>query len=516
MDNTIQYNTHKTYDFINKLYDNLNFYDLYGTSLLIFFVITFIVFIIASYTYIIQYKQDIVSDWSNKRCKPYVIPFAGLINKPKDKTSSEFTKENFQYCITDVLLKIMKIVLSPLILLTNIVKNTFSLISQSIDKIRMILTNIRTNIKEITQDITSNIFNVIIPIQQIIIAIKDTFYKLQGILVSSLYTVLGSYYALKSLLGAILELIIKVLIILAAIIVSLWVVPFSWPAAASMTAIFLSISIPLAIILVFMTQILNIQTSGIPKLRCFDKNTKMKMKNGEFKPIYLIHAGDILDNDIIVTSTIKVLQEGLRMFNLYDIIVSESHIVFYNNTWIPVYKHPHAKQIDKHTYNEPYLYCLNTNQKIIEIFSPASYSKNSQKIIFTDWDEIYDNTLQKILKYLYPNTFINLQQSQHLVQQIDTLLFEGFPNNTLVKTRKGFIPIQHIELGTEALDINNNTHGIIYGKVELVHPNYTNNTNNTNNTFHHLLVSGKQFTIHPNNQQTKNDYNQRIDNILHI
>jgi hypothetical protein len=44
------------------------------------------------------------------------------------------------------------------------------------------------------------------------IALMDTFQKIQGTMTAGLYTMLGSYYTLQALMGAIIELIIKILV----------------------------------------------------------------------------------------------------------------------------------------------------------------------------------------------------------------------------------------------------------------------------------------------------------------
>ena len=96
-------------------------------------------------------------------------------------------------------------------------------------------------IKAIAEEIMGRIINVTIPLQQIIIGLKDVLSKVQGTMTAGLFTLLGSYYTLKSLMGAIAQLIITILIGLAAMIAALWVVPFTWGAAAANTAIFVAV-----------------------------------------------------------------------------------------------------------------------------------------------------------------------------------------------------------------------------------------------------------------------------------
>jgi cytochrome c biogenesis protein ResB len=98
-DKNIDNEIYKTTKYIGKLYDKLTYYDNYGGSIVIFLLITTFVFLVHSYCIIIQFKEEIADDWTNQRCKPQNISFAGYITKPEGKTATEYTNENFQYCV---------------------------------------------------------------------------------------------------------------------------------------------------------------------------------------------------------------------------------------------------------------------------------------------------------------------------------------------------------------------------------------------------------------------------------
>ena len=376
----------KTANFINGIYDNLTYYDLYGTSVFLFFIITIIIILAFLFSRIMLSKEEIASDWKNQRCKPENIPFAGYISKPSDKTAFEYTNENFQYCIQNILLNVTEKSLEPFNFMINALTSIFSKIGEAIQKIRELLASIRNNIKKIVKDIMNRILNILIPLQTMLISLADIFNKTQGILVAGLYTALGSYYTLQAFMGAILELIIKMLVALVILIVGLWLIPFSQPLAATMSAVFLSISIPLVIIVIFMKKVLHVGSSKIPKLRCFDENTIFKLNTGEKIKIKNLKLGDKLYDNSTIISLIKVTSEDLKIYNLNGIIVSESHVVKYNNKWIMVKDHPNSIQLEKYDY--PYLYCINTDRKVFEL----------NKILYTDWDEVYDETLIKYNK----------------------------------------------------------------------------------------------------------------------
>ena len=347
---------------IKKLYEKMTYFDQYGGSLILVIIITIIVLILISYFHTMINIQPIIDDWSNQRCKPNIIPIAGLITHPEGISASDYTYQNFNYCLQNILSSITGDALNPLTFVTNFLNSIANSIKESIQAIRAMFDKIRNSMQSVSEELMGRLMNMMIPLQQIIISVRDLMGKVQGTITAGLFTLLGSYYTLQSLMGAIVEFIIIILITLAVMIGIFWLVPFTWGAAVANTSIFVAISIPMVIILAFMVDVLKIHPSlGIPTIKCFDKNTLIDMNDGTQKKIIYIEPGDILANNNVVTAKIKVIREGSIMYILNNIIVSDSHIINYEGKWIPVSQHPSAIKYD--LYNEEYLYCLNTVEK---------------------------------------------------------------------------------------------------------------------------------------------------------
>lgn len=481
IDNT---NIKNTLHFINQTYDNLSYFDLYGNSVIIFIFMTLFVFIVFSYCKIMQTKEAIADDWINQRCKPQNMLFAGLITHPEGTSAFQYTSDNFQYCVQNILTNVSGYALQPFQNMIASLTQVFDGFSKSIQQIREVSNNVRNSFKNFSKDVISRILNVMMPIQKIFIALMDTFQKIQGTMTAGLYTMLGSYYTLQALMGAILELIIKMLATLVIIIVGLWIMPFTWPAAASMTAVFLAIAIPLSIIVYFMTEVLHIKSSAIPKLRCFDENTLIPLQTGNKIYIKDINVGDILENGSYVTAKIKVTSKNLKMFKLNDIIVSESHLVKYINQWIRIKDHPYAEQI---RYNKEFLYCLNTSNKTIEL----------SDIEFSDWDEIIDGKFNNVkIKNL---------------ENIHEFLDDGFEENTIIKLNKNQKRISKIQIG----DILENG-SMVYGLVEIEAGKLRKFKNKThpNKLFHLLTTDGTFTSLQKLNSINVKDYNNIIDKFI--
>jgi hypothetical protein len=117
-----------------------------------------------------------------------------------------------------------------------------------------------------------------------------------------------------------------------------WIVPFTWPLAITMTTIFVSVSIPLAIMLVFMTEVLQVnidlQMPAVPSKpnMCFDSNTLLKMADGSSKKIINICVGDILEKNNMVTAKLVLDATNVQMYNLHNVIVSGCHPVKYDSS----------------------------------------------------------------------------------------------------------------------------------------------------------------------------------------
>jgi hypothetical protein len=451
---------------LKKMYENLTYFDQYGFSLILFIIITILLTIFFGSCVALANIQPIKQDWANQRCKPYIIPIAGFINKPDNMSFNDFTSQNFNYCTQNILKGITGFAVEPLTFVTKNITKLVNYIKEAINDIRALTNRTRNFFITVVEEIMSRLLNVIIPLQQIIIKFKDFAGKVQGTMTAGLLTTIGAYITFKSLLGVIVKFIVTILITMVAMIAVFWLFPFTWGTAIAGTAVFVAVSIPFALLLTFMTKVLGISTGisipklkKIPKLKCFDKNTRIKMNNGTYKTINELQVGEKNVCNYLITAKILVETNGSVMYNLNDVIVSDSHLVKYNNKWMRVDEHPHAVKIEE--YDEPYLYCINTENKLIEI--------NGN--VFTDWDEIYDDELEKIKNVKIKNVMFNSNKTLNYsmddlnVNNLDIhrYLDGGFDKNTKIILKNGVIKnIKNISIG----DVLENGERV-YGCVEI-------------------------------------------------
>jgi hypothetical protein len=403
--------------------------------------------------------KPIKDDWATKRCSPKVIPFAGLINKPDNMSIVDFTGQNFTYCMQNILTSITGDAVQPLTYITAGLSEIFKELFEALQFIRNMMANIRASMASIAKEILGRVLNIMTPLQTIIIAVMDSMQKINGVLTAGLYTSLGTYYALKSLLGAIVQFIIIILIILVGLILGMWILPFTWPLAMTMTAVFVSVAIPMAIIIGFMTDVLHVRTDlsipGVPKPSCFDKNTNIQMNDGSFKFISEIEVGEKLANDILVTAKMKLDAKGSIMYNLNGTIVSGTHTIKHGDIWMPVSKYPHKILVEN--YEEPYLYCLNTETKRLHV----------NDFIFVDWDELTEDDIKQLM--VSASGVRPKGSTFNSTLDIHTYLDGGFVENTIITLLDGSKrEIKDIQIG-DVLDGGTKVYGLVEIEGKCLH-----------------------------------------------
>lgn len=423
------------YEDINQLYTKIGFTEKYGSELWITIIILFIFFIAISYFYIMNNIKPILADWENQRCNPSVMPFAGFINNGSGTTPLEFTGQNFTHCTQSILTNITAYAFKPFYYLMKVMTDAFSELSGAINSIRAEFDKIRNSIKEFSTDTMGRTLNITMPIVQMMIGIKDMGAKMLGVLSASLFTLMGSYLAMKSLFLFMINLIITILIILAGTITGLIVANILAfgalsPVIAINTGIMIAILIPTIMIKIFMDDVMNLSTRSTPSVPgCFEDKTPIKMKDNSVKSISAVNVGDELMDGAIVTGIMKLSSEHQTIYKLNNIIVTGEHRVHYDKAgWIKVKNHPDSIVVND--FNKPYVYCLITNTKTFLV----GECESEHTTLFSDWDDIDDDVIAKLTKNCVPMGYI---PPNFTSEDIHSYLDNGLHPSTKIKLMNG-------------------------------------------------------------------------------
>lgn len=245
-------------------------------------------------------------------------------------------ESNFVYCIQTSMSSFMGTMLEPITFLTSSVSGVLSSFLTEINFVRAMFDKVRTFISSIIESVFGVFLNIIIEFQKIIIAIKDLVGKTIGIMVTLMYVIDGSVQTMQS----------------------------AW----------------------------NGPTGQIVRAlgKCFHPDTKIKLKNGNIVLMKDINLGDVLENDSVVISTMKIdnIQNSVPLYkikggvNNEDIYVTGSHLVMddnYDKTanhFIKVEDFSKAKLTNS---NVDWFSCLITSDNKIQIGSKT----------FWDWEDHY-------------------------------------------------------------------------------------------------------------------------------
>ncbi len=373
---------------VNKLYKQAGFLNIYGIDLIITIVIIICFLIIIIYFSIKNNLAPLRVNWDINKCKPSVIPFAGLINKPADDTVFEFTQKNFISCAGTMLRNIVDSVFEPLFLILNNLNFNFSLLTESVQILVNQISNIQNDTTSITDQLYIYVLRLIEPFRDFFTSIKDLFNKIKGIifvLLYSLYAPLYTLIAAVDMLKNTLEILLASSLVALAVAISLsFLGPAAWGIAAAAGVLSSTLAVISGLLLVVVN---DINDAG---QACFDPNTNVMLKNGNIVKMKNIELGSILKNGSVVEAVMRIsnLDNNNIIHKMYKIehgennepiYVTGSHLVYdsiiKNFVKVENYRglNP-ALQTEKECSE---LACLITNDHTIPIGSE----------IFHDWED---------------------------------------------------------------------------------------------------------------------------------
>lgn len=558
--NTNLINTNDTNDTIikiKKLYMKSGYMSKYGGDVWTTAILCVIFIILICYYYSANALQVIKTNWAEHRCNPILIPFAGFINNPNHMSRTEFTFHNFASCINGVLKDVVEVAIQPFIFTIKILNETCQSLIDSIKLFRKLTFNVRQDFIRTIKRIHSILFNLVIAFINFNIKTKDILQKIKSVLATTLYSVFGSYMALQSLFLGIVDLLIKfmyygahiisiLILATAGFLASLFLFPLA-PIPGTLgwnyTIIFLILIIPIAIYQFLILYYFDLPTPPRPadpdwSPVCFAGETVINVVDvnnpNKFIPTLLknIKMGDILVNGEKVTAIIKGSSKNQTIYDINGILATAEHYVYDTTTmkWVKVKDHPNSKLVS--SFNEPFVYCLNTDKKIITI----------GKTLFLDWDDNTDDVYSKLKKNCVNNNGISYLPKNFNLHDIHTCLDSGFIGNTTILLNNGnSVPISEIcvddvllnginvigvvKINAKDMDIYThriNDNLIIHGSKNLhiddtnlgkincmdLKSNYFVSNNHNEPFLYHLLTDKKSFVV---NGVSFNHYNSGLD-----
>lgn len=322
----------------------------------ILILITFYLIYIILITY--YFKKEIIDNWDSYKCKPYIIPIAGLFKKDGDSTPfMKFTIENFKRCNWVKIKSFFSFFIKPLQYIFKIITSILKNFTETLDKLRAQAKAIRLMFKKIVEEIAEKMLNSYSAVQFYIAKMQNILKQQMAIFQILMYFGDSLKMSMESLINGPLIDLVKFF---------------------PLYGIAMLVMIVICMLCIGGGPFVKLVTCPIC-LACFSGDSLCELEHKILKPISQIKIGDTLKNNNIVTSTYEFSTQNRKcdMYRYKDVIVSGSHIII-DDEPIRVEESPLSKKIK---YLDDKIYCLNTSKKRIYI------NNNNKSIQFSDFYE---------------------------------------------------------------------------------------------------------------------------------
>lgn len=284
---------------VNDMYKAGGFASKYASDILISTITIMVSLTVITYFIVDANMRSIKQNWVNERCKPLIMPLAGFINPPDDVEASEYTSQNFNFCISEMFSRVFNQAIAVFYYMVNVTTNVFKGIMETVHKLRLFLVDLKNKFLKFIVETMYSIINFVIPFINLLVKMRDMMNKLEGVFLSIIYMLNGAYMALKSLFGSILILCIIIIVVLLVIMIIMWVlvavfwsiaflVPFHPPilaAAITFTVTTLIIVILFSIVAAFCGMVFQ-TNSSVPKVKNKKSQEKMNEHGESVKSSY--------------------------------------------------------------------------------------------------------------------------------------------------------------------------------------------------------------------------------------
>ena len=350
---------------------------------------------------------DIMNNWAERRCEPFVMFTAPLYKPSYDKRSTtEFAFDNFTFCLQTLSSNVMSGAFSPLF---NMLKQNFNVIDVAMGLFKNFRFYFKTLIDQFTNIIEGrfqqfkNVFDLF---RFGFTKVESALGRVNGMIIATIFQAMSGYTFIQNIIQFVIKIVIIIIIILAALVIFLFFVMFP------------VIPMILTTIGIITAAGLGAAVGGYTGAFCLHPNTLIMLSDGSSIPIKNIKLGDILVPGFktyifenIVTGVLEVNGSKTQLYDINGVKISGTHRVFEKGEWVLVRDIERAKKINE---KSDILYILNTKHHWV------SAKGNTDILFVSDWEEVDSNKgqtawLEFVAKKLESSVPIKLPSSIPLV-----------------------------------------------------------------------------------------------------
>lgn len=385
-----------------------------------------------------------MQNWPQRRCQLPIMTGAPFF-KPADdpRTSSQFAKDNFSFCMDKLVKDITSDILTPFLDVFGKHGYIAKILTDVLNDIRTIIKIIYDQFLSFMDGFLRKYQNIATQVRDITLRLKATFERANTILLGVVFMGLSLVKGLMNSVDFVIKVVLIIMGIMIAIIIILFFILFP--------LIPLILSVVVAIVAVAIGSVAG-QASSYGSGFCFVPETLILLHDGRAVKIKDIIIGDILRDGAIVESIIKMSGKNVPLWVIDDIYVSATHLVESHlepDTWHPV---AYDKRATKTQYMDGYLYCLNTSTHIIPVQGVLH-----KMIRFRDWEELRDEDIMGHSQWNYKvleEINSGIDSSEWMDQVYSDIKYSAVSPSTRIVTPTGSKAICTLTIGDIVLDEN--------------------------------------------------------------
>ena len=370
--------------------------------------------------------QAIMSQWNERRCELPVMVMASWF-KPNDnpKSGSEFAQENFEFCSGKIVNEVLRVAFVPLLGVAKQQLSAQGAFAGPMNNIRVMIQNGQNSFSNIVAEQYRR-FNIVnthftktwqhltFAMGRVNAIMASIVYFSMSLLTSILNTIDFTFMVLLIIIGIMVVLVILLFFVLAPFI----------PVILAVITIMVGAGVA--------------GTAGMAGAFCIDPNANVVMGDGKVKPLSEVKCGDVLGPDNIVTGILTANSTDSPLVEIDGILMSDSHRVFHEDSWILAGDHPKA---EKTTRTLSRVICLNTTKHSLKLFGKQGY------IIAGDWEEVSSEQGQKgWIDFVYKT--LNGTSSPPYYPTLPPLVGRSV---RVYHSIIGWVPIEYVGIGDEIL-----------------------------------------------------------------
>jgi hypothetical protein len=233
---------------IISMYENIGYLGMYSKDVLITILLFLISIGIIAYSSYQSVVSELKNNWNEHKCNPIVMPFAGIIMPTPGQTTMDTTFENFNYCIQQDVSSIMSIVMMPLEFVLYLTINLLRSILDSIMALIEFINWLKSQVTKIYSELLQKVIQFIIPLAEMLVHMQDMLGKINGVLITTLYTTMNIYNLTISGIINIMTILINIIIAFIVIFTAMMIIAIALiptPAFAAGLAIYSSATVML-------------------------------------------------------------------------------------------------------------------------------------------------------------------------------------------------------------------------------------------------------------------------------